>query len=134
MSFFKLSDSNTLIEAPMFVCTPDYSLLAEEHESYTYPTDGWYWFDTPNAASAALIPKTVTRAQAKLAMYKLGMYDKISACMNDASTPTEYKIAWNDALTFAENSPILKAVCVLVGLSDDQLKQLFDLAYSLDSF
>ena len=25
---------------------PDFDLLRENKDSYTYPFDGWYWFDT----------------------------------------------------------------------------------------
>lgn len=134
MSFFKLNDNGTIIECPLFVCSPDYTLIADEHASYTYPVDGWYWYDTADEAASALNIVTVTRAQAKLAMCKLGFYDAINAYFNKEDTPTEYKIAWNDANTFQEDSPILKAVGTAVGLTDDQIKQLFETARTFDKF
>lgn len=43
---FCKKDGDTILEALNFVHTPSTSLLAEEHESYQYPVEGWYWFET----------------------------------------------------------------------------------------
>ena len=52
MSFFRI-DNEELQEAPNFVHAPDYSLLAEDKDSYSYPTQGgWFWFDTEEEAKA----------------------------------------------------------------------------------
>jgi len=45
MSFYKY-DNETLLEAPNFVLNAEYELRAETKDNHTYPTDGWYWFDT----------------------------------------------------------------------------------------
>ena len=37
------------VESP----SPSYTLLAEDKDTYTYPVDGWYWYDTVNEASIA---------------------------------------------------------------------------------
>ena len=42
--FYKLDGG--LLFAPNAVYNMDYTLLRELHDSYTYPTDGWYWFNT----------------------------------------------------------------------------------------
>ena len=42
--FYKLEDGNWLY-APNFVCSPDYELLMEFKDTYTYPIDGWSWYD-----------------------------------------------------------------------------------------
>lgn len=42
--FYKLSDD--LLYGPNFVSTPTYELFVSEKDTYTYPVDGWYWFDT----------------------------------------------------------------------------------------
>lgn len=50
MSFFRVEDEE-LFEAPNFVYAPTYTLLKEEKDSYTYPTEGgWRWFDTEEEA------------------------------------------------------------------------------------
>jgi hypothetical protein len=40
--FYKLDDDILLYGT--LVCGPTYTLI--EGETYTYPVDGWYWFDT----------------------------------------------------------------------------------------
>jgi hypothetical protein len=34
------------------IYAPNFTLLADDHESYAYPVDGWYWFDTIQEAEA----------------------------------------------------------------------------------
>jgi len=45
--FYRLNHNEAALEyAPNFVYAPDYTLKKEDEGSYTYPTDGaWYWFD-----------------------------------------------------------------------------------------
>ena len=45
MPFFK-KDNDKLLTAPNFVYAPDYTLKADEKDTYEYPVDGWYWFET----------------------------------------------------------------------------------------
>jgi len=47
--FYKLEDNNWQY-APNFVDAPNYQLLKENKDTYTYPIDGWYWFDTEQEA------------------------------------------------------------------------------------
>lgn len=42
--FYKLEDE-TLLYSPTTVESATYFLNAEIHETYTYPVDGWYWFN-----------------------------------------------------------------------------------------
>lgn len=42
--FYKLEDKNWLY-APNFVYGPNYTLLRENKDSYTYPVEGWTWYD-----------------------------------------------------------------------------------------
>jgi len=42
--FYKLEDDNWQY-APNFVYAPDYTLLKEEKDTYTFPIDGWSWYD-----------------------------------------------------------------------------------------
>jgi hypothetical protein len=45
-------ESGTLLHAPNFVYARDYELHRADHATYTYPVDGWYWFDTLKQAEA----------------------------------------------------------------------------------
>lgn len=49
--FYKLDGS--LLYAPNSVLNKDYQLYKEDYESYSYPVDGWYWFDTLEEACLA---------------------------------------------------------------------------------
>ena len=35
-----------LLYAPNSVLNSQYKLLKDNHKDYTYPVDGWYWFDS----------------------------------------------------------------------------------------
>ena len=50
MAFYRL-DNNDFLIAPNFVRAPTFTLLREEKDTYTYPTeDGWMWFDNEDTA------------------------------------------------------------------------------------
>lgn len=51
--FYKL-DGYALLFARDFVVNDNYSLHRSTRTQHTYPTDGWYWFDTEAAAKSAL--------------------------------------------------------------------------------
>lgn len=42
--FYKLDSE--LLFGPNFVLNANYELRRETKDQHTYPTDGWYWFDT----------------------------------------------------------------------------------------
>lgn len=53
--FYKLDpDGVTVLYGPNFVLNSSYELWKEQHDSYSYPVDGWYWFDTEEEAYAFL--------------------------------------------------------------------------------
>lgn len=46
--FYKLDGS--VLYAPNYALNLTYELLRETKDSHTYPTDGWYWFDSKEDA------------------------------------------------------------------------------------
>lgn len=44
--FYKQYSETELFYGPTKITTPSFTLAAEEKDTYTYPVDGWYWFDT----------------------------------------------------------------------------------------
>lgn len=52
--FYKLdtdAEEHSFFYAPNFVYGPNgFQLLRENKDQYTYPVDGWYWFDTEQQA------------------------------------------------------------------------------------
>ena len=52
--FYKFDTAdNVLRHAPNYVYAPNFTLLAAEKDTYTYPVEGWTWYDTTEAAEAA---------------------------------------------------------------------------------
>lgn len=47
--FYKLQET-TLLCGSVAVYNKDYTLIANEHEIYTYPVDGWYYFESEELA------------------------------------------------------------------------------------
>lgn len=51
MAFYKLDgDGATLLCGENFVYSPVVTLTKETKDEFTYPQDGWYWFDTEDEA------------------------------------------------------------------------------------
>jgi hypothetical protein len=47
--FYKY-ESEILLYGQTEVTGPYFDLLRQNHAEYTYPVDGWYWFDTEEQA------------------------------------------------------------------------------------
>lgn len=43
--FYKQNEDGDWIYAPNFVYAPTYILEKDLKDTYTYPVDGWYWYD-----------------------------------------------------------------------------------------
>ena len=48
-AFYKVEGTN-LLSGPNYVLSGSYNLYKEEKDTYTYPIDGWYWFDSEEDA------------------------------------------------------------------------------------
>ena len=46
--FYKLDGE--LLYGPNYVLNQAYELWRDSHDTYTYPVDGWYWFDSETLA------------------------------------------------------------------------------------
>ena len=47
--FYKI-DGEELFYGPNFVYGPDFSLIKDNKDTYSYPVEGWYWFDSEEEA------------------------------------------------------------------------------------
>jgi hypothetical protein len=47
--FYRLR-GDKLTRAPNAVRAPTYDLLRKDKDTYTYPVEGWYWFNTETEA------------------------------------------------------------------------------------
>lgn len=49
--FYRIDQDGIFHHAPNYVKAPTYTLLRAEKDTYSYPTEGgWYWFETRQAA------------------------------------------------------------------------------------
>lgn len=54
MEGFYKNDDGSLLYAPNFVNSPTMVLVKEEKDNYTYPIEGWCWFNTKQEAITTL--------------------------------------------------------------------------------
>lgn len=84
---------------------------------YTY--DGTQWVAPP-----VYIPQQVTAFQARAALYNANLLATVEAAVT-ASTEETLKLAWNHALHFERNSPTIAAMAAALGLTSQQVDDLF---------
>ena len=79
------------------------------------------------------VPASVTRFQARAALYQAGLLDMIEGYMALETTSRMEKLAWNDALEFNRNSPLMAGLCQSFGLTTEQVDNLFRLASTIQA-
>ena len=72
-----------------------------------------------------LVPEKVTRFQARAALHIAGLLSLVENYMQLETTTMMEKLAWNDALEFNRNSPLINALCDKFGLTSEQVDNLF---------
>ena len=77
----------------------------------------------------ARVPQVVTTRQAKLALLQAGLLDDIETAIAQADRATQ--IEWEYATEFKRTWPTLLAMQTTLGLTDQQLDDLFTLAATL---
>ena len=124
MSFYKRKNEELLV-APNFVHAPGYSLTAEQKDTYTYPVDGWRWFDTLDQAMAGMrsAAVTITPLQAKIALHRAGLLSTVEGMI--AQSGVETQLAWSAANDFERSSTLLNGMAQAIGLTSEQLDALF---------
>jgi len=129
MSFYKRNGEELMV-APNFVHAPDYSLTAETKDEHTYPVDGWYWFDTLDAAMDGMRTVTdvqsVTIRQACIQLELDGLLDDVEALV--ATLPKVYQIEWQRAGTVLRDNPLVEMVRQQKEMTHAQIDELFNKA------
>ena len=77
------------------------------------------------------VPTEVSRFQARAALLQAGLLDDIETYMADPATDPFVRIAWQDAQVFKRNSPTVLSLQPLLGLTDEQLDDLFRFAATI---
>lgn len=126
--FYRVDPSGELLQGTSLT-TPTGVYVAKDQAQYTYPIDGaWRWFDSEGEALAFFsgsppAPKSVSIAQAKLALLAAGLLDKVDTAVANADRSVQ--IVWEYATRVERNSPLIDAMQGAVGLSDEQIDALF---------
>ena len=76
----------------------------------------------------AAIPQSVTRFQALAALHLAGHLPAVEAIMAAPETPVLAKLAWDNALSFERSSPLLNGLAGTLGLTSQDLDDLFTAA------
>jgi hypothetical protein len=145
--FYKVNNTSLLF-AKNSILGPSISLSRTDKDTYEYPIDGWYWFDTledavsffnlniedyteqeqqpelPTFIPPPVTSLTVTAYQAKMALEAAGLYDTVDAYVR-SSNNNQLIIAWDNATVFERNSPFIESFGPELGLSEEQIDTLF---------
>lgn len=80
-------------------------------------------------AAAAKAARAVSPAQARRALLRMDLLDEVEAAI--AAGPREIKIIWEYASTIERSSPLIAQIGGSLGLSEQQIDELFALAATL---
>lgn len=116
----------------------DYTLLKPESVAYDWDSQAEQWVlnktkqaEMDAAARKAAVPHVVTMRQAKLALLQAGLLDEVDAVIAAESTPKAVKIEWEHASEVQRDWVNTLGLATTLGLTDEQLDDLFVLAASL---
>lgn len=107
------------------ISTPLVTLKAEDKDSYTYPQDGWYWFNSFDEALVFFASQTrdsITMRQARLYLLGAGLLSQVDAVIakNEA-----WKIEWEYATEVQKDSPLVLALASELHLSMEAIDLMF---------
>lgn len=71
------------------------------------------------------IPQTISRLQAKVALYNADLLAAVDQYMKKPDTPFLHKLAWEEAQEFDRHSPLILALAPLLDITEEQLDILF---------
>lgn len=136
MPFYKRDDGQ-LLAAPNYVSGPGFELQADLHDTYTYPLDGWHWFETLDDAMLALAAPpaatSITQRQARLYLFQHGLLAQVEAALDQLDEParTAALIEWEYAREIERTNPLVLAIVGMLGWTADQVDTFFAEAAAL---
>lgn len=71
------------------------------------------------------VPESVSRFQARAALFQAGLLETVEMMMKMDSTPMLAKLAWQDAQEFARDSSTVIMMGQALGLTSEQVDNLF---------
>lgn len=136
MPFYK-KEGNDLLCAPTSVLGPGFDLQAETKDQHEYPIDGWYWYDTLDAAMLAMATPpeivSVTMRQARLALLHAGKLAAVETVIATLPSPQKEaaKIEWEYANTVDRVSTLTSLLGSAAGMTEAEMDSLFAVAATL---
>lgn len=73
----------------------------------------------------APVPASITASQARVALHRAGLLTAATALVDNPATDIEIKIFWEYEVELNRDSPALNAMAVALGLTSQQLDDLF---------
>lgn len=137
MPFYKKT-TEELLAAPNFVRAPDYDLFADQRDTYTYPVDGWYWFDSldeaiaafaMNPQAASVSPRQIRQAMNRVPYGTGTLRDAVEAAV--AAGDRDIKDWWEFSTYFERTSPHVTGMATALGVDEAALDGLWRLAATL---
>jgi len=78
------------------------------------------------------VPQSVSRFQARGALHLAGLLETVENAMA-ASTDKMAQLAWEEAQEFKRESPTILSITAALGMTDEQLDNLFTVAATIDA-
>ena len=108
------------------ISTPLVTLKVEDKDSYEYPQDGWYWFDTFDEAlgyfASANVGTILTPRQARWVLLDEGLLDAVEDIVK---LNRKYDIYWEYATEIRREDTILLQLAAALGITDEKLDEMF---------
>ena len=125
MGFYKKVDDD-ILKGENFVFSPVVTLKAEDKDNYTYPQDGWYWFDSFDEALVFFAglknSDSITMRQARLYLLNAKLLSQVNSIVSQNEA---WKIEWEYATDVVKNSPLVSVLASELNLSAEDIDVMF---------
>jgi hypothetical protein len=89
------------------------------------------WRDGLRVVKPAPVPASVSRFQARAVLMDMGLLADVEAALESAGPLAQ--LAWAEATEFPRNSPTIAAIGSALGLSGDEIDDLFRVAATISA-
>ena len=125
MGFYK-KEERQILNGEELVSTPNVTLSIDNKDEFTYPQDGWYWFDTFGEAltyfASTNFGTILTPRQARWVLLDEGLLDAVEEIVK---LNRKYDIYWEYATEIRREDPILLQLAAALGITDEKLDEMF---------
>lgn len=123
--FYK-KEENEILNGGDTVSTPSVILTACAKDEFTYPQDGWYWFDTFDEAlrffAGLKLSNSITPRQARLVLLDEGLLDNVEAIVK---LDRKYEIYWEYATEIRRDDAVLLQLAIALEITSEKLDEMF---------